>query len=626
MSQKQKSPNPKTEEKQKLKLFVVERKGGELVLDRCDVRSAFSRLINISPEDAACLNVGDIVRAALVSKHNAETAKDIEFVGNVNDKDILNYVTAMEADLPVEYDRVTGIKTVFSQAALKEAAEARVPSFEELEGYEDLRNIPLMTIDPKTAKDFDDAVYATPRAEGGYHLITAIAGVAHYVKPGSALDKEAMTRGNTTYLPGIAIPMLPEKLSDNLCSLVPHQERLCMAYHVDVDAEGEIVGGYAKPAMMKSVARLHYGQVQEAFDGNPDEVTAPIMAEIKMLYAASDTMEKAKEKRDVLNIEKTEYTVVFNDAGQPADIDVYPKYKSNKVIENFALVTNNWTGNALSVKGTGIYRIHEKPEKLDKLAEILSTYGVSLSGSGEGETITAEDISTPKMLNKALDEMKKIQDGPELEEVKVAVLQSMNRAFYGSEAEVGHFGLQLEHYTHTTSPIRRAPDIIATRMLIKQFNLSGKGITDEDLSNLQDVSANCSATERNSDDAEKAAMQRFTAKVFEQHIGKKFDAEVRHIGKSGVLVRLDNKDVEAVIPIKFVSDTARIAVNNKVRSVVDGNSENSLFSRGDKINVVVYKSKAINGRIVCKVVANDNEANKQTKHEKKKAIKHKLAF
>lgn len=604
---KNKSPNArnrKSDQEEKAKLYVVERLGGDLYLAKCDTRSAFSKSVKVEKHTAKSLRVGDIVRSSLSARDASGSVMDVEHIGHISDKDMINYITALENEFSIVYDKKTGLRSAFSQAALDEAKNVFVPKFEDLEGFEDLRDIPLITIDPRTAKDFDDAVYATPRAGGGFHLITAIAGVSNYVTPGSALDKEAMNRGVTKYLPGIALHMLPEELSENVCSLVPSKERLCMAYHVDIDAKGNIVGGYVKPAMMKSVARLHYEQAQKAFDGDTDEVTANLTDYIKMLYAASDVMELAKEKREVLNIDKAEYEIIFDKEGNPVDIALYPKYGSNKVIENFALATNNWTGMVLAENGLGIYRVHQRPEKITELVATLNRYGVKLGGK-QGN-IKVEDIKTPKVFNEAIDAMKQIVDGPELEEFKVSVLCSMKKAFYSNE-ELIHFGLQLNHYTHTTSPIRRAPDILATRMLTEQFNLAGKGITDEEKYYLPVLVEHLSDMEKQAERAEKDAFERFTAKIFEKRIGEEFNAEVRHISHRGMLIMLDEKGTEGVVHLRDNNDNFKIVEEKGVKFIKTENSEKEKLSRGSMVKVIVRSAQAANGRIICEMPANDNQ-------------------
>ena len=485
----------------------------------------------VKPQSSAEKFSGELVVADVVkgSKNGKQDVTIRQGLGDPDDPRNVSLIAIHANEIPNKFD----------EAALKEAAAARPVS---LGDRTDLRNIPLVTIDGIDARDFDDAVFAESDSQtGGWHLIVAIADVAHYVRHGSPLDHAAYERGNSVYFPDRVVPMLPEALSNNLCSLMPNVDRACMAVHLWIDKAGELQRWQFVRGLMKSRARLTYEQAQAAFDGKPDKTTAPILDNvIKPLYGAYNCLMKARLKRGALELDLPERKVELNEDGTVKAIKQRERLDSHKLIEEFMISANVAAASQLESKGgLCIYRVHDKPSetKLASLRDFLEGLNISLVPSKQMH---------PSVLTQIL---KKAESTPQAQVINEIMLRSQSQAIYSAE-NIGHFGLALGKYAHFTSPIRRYADLIVHRGLIRICKLGSDGLTDKEKSNLQDISDHISIAERRAVTAERDAMDRFTTLFMADKIGAEFPARISGVARFGLFARLDEIGADGFIPIK----------------------------------------------------------------------------
>jgi ribonuclease R len=472
-------------------------------------------------------------------------------------------------------------------------------------GRVDLRDIPLVTIDGADARDFDDAVFAESDNKGGWHVIVAIADVAHYVKPGSALDKDAYDRGNSTYFPDRVVPMLPEKLSNGLCSLMPNVERACMAVHLWLDKEGELTRWQFVRGVMKSRARLTYEQVQAAYDGKPDTLTGTILdTVIKPLYGAYACLMRARLKRGTLELELPERKVVLNKDGTVKAIVVRERLESHKLIEEFMIAAN--VAAAAQLEGKGglcIYRIHDKPSeiKLDALRDFLDSFGISL--------VPAKQLH-PRMLTHILENA---AGGPNAQVINEVMLRSQAQAIY-SRDNIGHFGLALAKYAHFTSPIRRYADLIVHRALIRTGNLGKDGLTDAAIERLETIADHISQTERRSITAERDAIDRFTTLFLADKIGTVFPARISGVARFGLFARLDETGADGMIPFNALPHD--FYHFDEARHALIGQRTKRSYQLGMLVKVRLEKADKLTGSLGFVIVEEDQK--KPPRHESRK--------
>jgi len=392
------------------------------------------------------------------------------------------------------------IRVAFPDKVIKEAKSLKLPKIEG--AREDLRELPLITIDPVDAKDFDDAVFAhadkNENNKGGWVVWVAIADVAGFVTPGSELDLEARERGNSVYLPDVVVPMLPHELSSDLCSLRPNEDRACMAVRMVFDKTGVKLRHKFHRGVMRSHARLTYRQAQDASEGRAGEAAEPVLDIIVDIYAAYAVLKKGRENRAPLAIELPERRVHIDADGKVSGITLRDRFDAHKLIEEFMVQANVCAAESLLAKKTpAIMRFHDVPsgEKLKGLADFLPALELKFS---MGERTTTSRLN--RLLAQA--EAKDLT-----ETVGMAVLRSQAQAVYSAD-KAGHFGLNLADYTHFTSPIRRYADLVVHRALIDTFNLGDDGMDKESAARLQEIAEHISATERKAMVAERDAKDR----------------------------------------------------------------------------------------------------------------------
>ncbi|EBA13597.1 ribonuclease R [Roseobacter sp. CCS2] len=435
-----------------------------------------------------------------------------------------------------------GIPDHFPDDVVAEADAAKPAG---LKGRKDLRDLPLVTIDPWDARDHDDACFVEPDPDpknaGGFIIWVAIADVAHYVTPGSELDREARKRGNSTYFPDRVVPMLPDRLSGDLCSLHEGVERACLAVAMRVDMAGNKIDHAFHRGLMKSVASLNYEEVQAAVDGQPNDKTAPLMDDIiTPLYDAYAALTKARAQRQPLELDLPERQIVLDDNGKVTSVQYKERLDAHRLIEEFMVLANVAAAETLVAKKSPLlFRVHEEPspEKLEALREVATASGLVLA---KGQVLKTAHLN--KLLKGAA--------GTENDElINMATLRSMTQAYYFPE-NFGHFGLALRAYAHFTSPIRRYADLIVHRALIKAHGWGDDGLSAWDMEHLTDTAKQISDTERRSMTAERDTTDRYLAAFLSDRIGAELTGRISGIAKFGVFVKLDETGADGMIPIR----------------------------------------------------------------------------
>ena len=437
-----------------------------------------------------------------------------------------------------------GIPDHFPDAVMRDA-EAAKPA--PLAAREDLRDMPLVTIDPVDARDRDDAIFAqsdpSPTNPGGHILWVAIADVAHYVRPGSALDAEARHRGNSTYFPDRVVPMLPDTLSGDLCSLHEHVDRACLAVQMVIDAQGQKVSHRFTRALMRSQGSLNYAQVQDAVDGRPDDKTAHLLdGVITPIYAAYGCLKLARASRQPLELDLPERKIILDDAGRVQSVAFPDRLDAHRLIEEFMVLANVAAAEELiRLKRPLLFRVHEEPspEKLDTLREVAEASGFTLA---KGQVLKTAH------LNRLLAQAKDTDFG---ELMNITTLRSMTQAYYHPE-NFGHFGLALRSYAHFTSPIRRYSDLIVHRALIAGNGWGDDGLSAIDVDQLDETAKLISDTERRSMVAERDTTDRYLASFLADKVGAEFSGRISGVQRFGLFVRLDETGADGLIPIRSV--------------------------------------------------------------------------
>ncbi len=471
-----------------------------------------------------------------------------------------------------------GIPNEWSEALLKELDAIPDEVTEaDLEGRKDLRGMQLVTIDGADTKDFDDAVFAK-RRKNGWRLVVAIADVSHYVKPGTELDKEALNRGNSVYFPQRVVPMLPSKLSDGLCSLNPHVDRLCMVADLAIDEDGRLERSQYYQAVMNSKARLTYDQVHDILTNPESEFRerfseqVPHLEDLNALYKV---LQKAREARGALEFNTTETRIVFDDERKIKEIVPVYRNEAHKLIEECMLMANVATARYLKWhKIPIVYRVHEKPteERLKNLRTFLNDFSLTLEG---GDEPTAHDYAAV---------MEKIQGQPYEHLVQTVLLRSMNQAVYQPENK-GHFGLNYEHYTHFTSPIRRYPDLLVHRAIQHAWKKVGAEGFEYTEAQMQELGQHCSDTERRADEATRDAVTFLKCEFLSHRLGEEYDAVVTAATNFGLFVEIDPLYVEGLVHITELGEDYFHYDN--ARHCLKGERTGKVYRLGDRIRVQV---------------------------------------
>lgn len=520
---------------------------------------------------------GDLVEAQAIGGRSfgLPEARIAEVIGDASGPRAPSLIAIHSNDIPVE----------FSPGALADAEAAKpVPP----DGRTDLRRIPLVTIDGADARDFDDAVWAErdsdPKNKSGWHLLVAIADVSWYVRSGKPLDRDAHDRGNSVYFPDRVVPMLPEALSNGLCSLVPNEDRGCLAVHMWIDADGNLKRHEFIRGIMRSAARLTYEQVQAARDGEPDETTARLAEDvIAPLYGAFEALQSARIRRGTIDLDLPERKVKLDRKGNVVDIEPVERLDSHRLIEEFMISANVAAAEALERKDAPcMFRIHDQPsqEKVEGLREVLSSVGIKLA---RGQVVR------PELFQRIVAQ---VAGKPEAQTVNMAVLRSQAQAEY-SPVNLGHFGLALRRYAHFTSPIRRYSDLLVHRSLISAYGLGRDGLGPDDGDRFAELGKHISATERRAVDAEREAVDRFTTIFLSDQVGAEFAARINGTHRAGLFVTLVETGADGLVPMSMLGDD-RFDYDEQ-RQQIKGRGTGVTYRIGDPVRVTLEEANVHTG-------------------------------
>ncbi len=505
------------------RLEPIERKISELIVDTSS---------EIKMES------GDLVEVEIKNStgYGLKSAKIKNVLGHIDSEKAFSMIALLSRGIPY----------IFPEDVLEQVKNAKPAS---IDNREDWRHLPLVTIDPPDAKDHDDAVYATndedPANSDGWIIIVAIADVSHYVKSGSALDREALKRGNSVYFPNYVVPMLPERISNNLCSLREGKDRPALAVRMVFDANGNKQKHSFHRIMMRVVAKLSYQEVQSAVDGNINEKMLPLLENVlQPLWKAYGTLKTARNRRQPLELEIAEKKIILNQNGSLKDVVIETHLEAHRLIEEFMIQANIAASETLKEHNQPlIYRIHDKPSlaKQEILRNFLHSLGISLSRGAE---------LTSARLNGIL---AKVTNTQQQELVNQVILRSQSQAEYNPK-NIGHFGLNLHNYTHFTSPIRRYADLIIHRALIKALKLGNDQLVDAQEKNLTEIATQISLYERRAMMAERETIDRLVAQYLTNKIGHTFTGRISGVTKAGLFISLDKLNTDGFVHISTLKN------------------------------------------------------------------------
>ncbi|MBL82059.1 MAG: ribonuclease R [Rhodospirillaceae bacterium] len=502
----------------------------------------------------------DLLEAELVKENGYHlVAHPLRNLGSINSPDAFTTLAIAEFDL----------RHIFTKEMNDAAAAVSLP---ELGKRKDLRATPLVTIDGEDAKDFDDAVFAEPAPENCWRIIVAIADVSTYVQSGDILDHEARKRGNSVYLPGTVIPMLPEALSNGLCSLRPNEDRACLAVEIIIDSSGNKLSHKFFQAMIKSSARLTYTMVQQVIEGSLDEADCRVKpSTLHHLIGAYRNLREARNRRGTLNLNLSEAKIQFDKTGQPESVAQKHQEEAHQLIEEFMITANICAAETLEQAGEScVYRIHDQPdpEKINSLRELTDVLALPFA---KGQAMT------PHKFNELLI---KVKDTDSETAVNEAILRCQSRAVYSPD-NIGHYGLGLTRYAHFTSPIRRYSDLLVHRSLIRVLTDNKDGRSSASREKLGEICAAISQTEQTAAKAERRATTRLAAKILSHKTITEFEVIITGLTKSGLFVKLDDGASEGFIPRRTLPDDFYEIVAGGMMLL--GRHHGWLFRLGDKL-------------------------------------------
>ncbi len=514
-------------------------------------------------------------------QRGSEAAKIIEIAGNMEEPGAYSLIALAGYDIPID----------FPGEVLDEAAEATFPT---RRGRDDLRELPLLTIDPHDAKDHDDAVAAwkddDPKNEGGYRVVVAIADVSWFVRPGSALDREALKRGNSVYLPDRVVPMLPESLSNDLCSLREHEDRPCLAVEMTMDRNGRLRGHRFMRAMMRSQAKLSYEEAQAIIDGGTGPSPA-VRDAVLEAYAAFKVRLKERAKRAPLDLELSERKILLGQHGLVDDVAVRDRFDAHRLIEEFMIMANVAAAEALEkAKLPLVYRVHDTPdpEKLEQVRTYLQTLDYTLI---KGGSVRPQHFNQVLKIASQRDEKEMISD---------VILRTQKQAVYATE-NLGHFGLNLAKYAHFTSPIRRYADLTVHRALVKAFSLGAGGQIRAESDRLESIAGDISNLERRAMMAERETVDRYLSDYLSDRVGAEFSARIRGVTRFGLFVMLDQTGADGFVPMRSLPGR-NWRFDEEMNRVIDIRSQR-YYQLGQPVQVCLQEAAPVEGGLVFELLS-----------------------
>jgi len=543
----------------------------------------------ILPQHVSGADPGDVVVVEALHTHRLGRLQGriVERLGRFGEPRTVSMISIAER----------GIPTVFPPEALAEAEAARPATLGE---RSDLRALPLVTIDGEDARDFDDAVWAAPDPDPknpeGWRICVAIADVAHYVAAGSALDRAARERGNSVYFPDRVVPMLPEALSNGLCSLKPGADRYCLAVRMTIDRDGNRTAYQFERALMRSAARLTYEQIQAAADGQEDDRTRDLLDPVvRPLYGAFRVLLKARERRGTLELDIPERRIILGADGRIQQIRPRQRLDSHRLIEEFMIAANVAAAEALEKhRQPAMYRVHDQPDpvKVEALRESLAAFGLVLA---KGQ------VMRPKLFT---DLLARASSTPLAEMVHDLVLRTQSQAMY-SPRNLGHFGLALARYAHFTSPIRRYADLLVHRGLIAAYRFGPDGLPPEAAASFEAIGEHISGTERRAAAAERDAVDRYCAAFLADRVGQIFVGRITGVTRFGLFVMLQETGASGIVPISSLPDD--FYQHEERAHALIGRRWGRTYRLGEAAHVRLVEADPTTGGLVFHLVEADGE-------------------
>ena len=558
--------------------------------------------ISVDTRDSKDAKFGELVTVEIKGghRHGLKRGRVLDVLGDVSDQRSVSLIAI----------HTHGIPTGFSPEEEAQASKAKQPG---LARRTDLRDLPLITIDPDDARDFDDAVCALPDASatnsGGWIVHVAIADVANFVRSGTPLDHGARKRGNSCYFPDRVVPMLPERLSNELCSLRPLEDRPCMVVRMVFDRGGKKVSHEFMRGLMNSKARLTYSQAQAAIDGSPDETTAPLLeTSLKPLWAAYGALSQARDKRGPLDLDLPEHKIVLSEDGTVSAIGFRERLDAHRLIEELMIQANVCAAETLEAKKAHfIYRVHDAPsdDKLSSLKDFLGSLDIKLSSN---------QVLKPQQFNGILESAK---DTPNEAMISEVVLRSQSQAIYATD-NLGHFGLNLRRYSHFTSPIRRYADLIVHRALIRYCGLGADGLTQDDIETMNETAELITTFERRAMAAERDSTDRYVASYLADRVGAIFKGRISGVTRFGLFVKLDETSADGIVPMKSLDDD--FYHHDEGAHALIGEHTGGAYRLGAKVSVKLVEATPLTGGLRFELLTAPDLSSRKTSKKRAKSL------
>lgn len=558
-------PMKKLARSEELILGVVAEENGRYWLKPVEKRERKDTLIS----DLGGAKAGDLVLAEKTGRPPRITARVQDVLGDPFAPRAFSLIAIHKFDIP----------NVFSPDLLMEAeAVARMP----LDGREDLRHLPIVAIDPADARDHDDAVWAARSEDGGYDAIVAIADVSYYVRHGSLIDKEARKRGNSVYFPDRVVPMLPESLSADICSLKHGHDRAALACHLNIDPRGKVKEYRFTRAVIRVVANIAYEEAQAAIDGG---VHPLLESALKPLWACWNLLAKARDQREPLDLDIPERRVQLDEAGRITSIAVRERLDAHRLIEDFMIAANVAAAKALEAKKAPcMYRVHEPParEKLVALKDYLETFEIPFA---------LGQVVTPKVFNRLIE---KVGDADFRPQVMEQILRSQTQAYY-APANQGHFGLALGSYAHFTSPIRRYADLLVHRALVGSHRLGDGGLSDDESARMTVLGESISMAERRAMEAERETVDRYVASYLSERVGQLLDTRITGVTNFGFFATVEGLGGDGLVPISTLgTEYFRFL---EAEHALEGENSGDRYTLGQRLQLRLAEANPVSGAL-----------------------------